>query len=191
MMTKYDVILADPPWAYGVSAGWDSNTTESGRTAAKHYDVMQPDEIAALPIGDLASDNCAMFLWVTWPNMFNVPILLDAWGFRFTTIAWVWVKLNPTSLGFFTGLGFYTRSNSEPCLLCLRGSMPPAVHDVLSLIVSPVREHSRKPDEQYDKIERLYPGTKKLELFARRARPGWDVWGNEVESDIIMEVEQC
>jgi len=188
MMTKYDVILADPPWAY---SAWDKNTGPEGRTAAKHYDTVRSWNIAKFPVGDLAEDNCAMFLWVTWPVLYEAQDVIDSWGFRYTTIAWVWVKLNPTSLGFFTGLGNYTRANSEPCLLCLRGSMPPAVHDVLSLIVSPVREHSRKPDEQYDKIERLYPGTKKLELFARRARPGWDVWGNEVESDIIMEVEQC
>ena len=185
-MKKYGVILADPPWSY---YSWDANTGPNGRTAAKHYDVMSIEEIAALPIINLAADNCALFLWSVWPDLFRAKEVIEAWGFTYRTIAWVWAKMNKSSLGFHIGLGYYTRANTEPCLLAVKGKMPPAVKDVMALIVSPIRQHSRKPDEQYPKIKRLYPNEKYLELFARRPHPGWDVWGNEVDSDIEIAVE--
>lgn len=185
---KYDVILADPPWSY---YSWDENTGPQGRTAAKHYNVMSVEEIAALPVADLAAENCALFLWAVWPDIFRAREIIRAWGFTYRTIAWVWAKLNPSSLGFHYGLGYYTRANTEPCLLAVKGSMPPAVKDVQALIVSPVREHSRKPDEQYGKIDRLYPDARKIELFARKSWEGWDVWGNEVDGDVeLKEVNQ-
>ena len=179
-MSEYDVILVDPPWSY---YSWDAKTGPQGRTAAKHYNTMSVEEICALPVGGLAADNCALFLWAVWPDIFRAQEVIEAWGFTYRTIAWVWAKLNPTGMGFHIGLGYYTRANTEPCLLAVRGSMPPAVKDVRALLVTPVREHSRKPDDQYPRIERLYPQARKLELFARRPRPGWDSWGNEVDSD--------
>jgi len=149
---------------------------------------MSVEDICAIQVQDIADDNCALFLWAVWPDIFRAQEVIEAWGFRYVTVAWVWTKLNPSGMGFHYGLGYYTRANTEPCLLGIRGSMPPAVKDVQALIVSPVREHSRKPDEQYGKIERLYPGIPKVELFARRAHPGWDVWGNEIENTVeIME----
>jgi hypothetical protein len=87
---------------------------------------------------------------------------------------------------FFMGMGYYTRGNPEPCLLATRGSMPVAVHNERNIIISPIREHSRKPDEQYQKIENLYPAGNRLELFARHARPGWDHWGNQAENSIDL-----
>lgn len=182
-MTRYDVILADPPWSY---YAWDKNTGPNGRTAAKHYNTMSIEQICDIDVGQLANDNAALFLWAVWPDIFRAREVIEAWGFTYRTIAWVWAKLNPSSLGFHYGLGHYTRANTEPCLLAVRGSMPPAVKDVQALIVSPVRQHSRKPDEQYGKIARLYPDTKCIELFARRPREGWSVWGNEVESDVVL-----
>lgn len=186
MTKKYGVILADPPWSY---YKWDKNTGPNGRTAAKHYNTMTVEEICKLPIGDLADDNCALFLWSVWPDIFRAQEVIEAWGFRYATIAWLWAKLNPSSIGFQYGLGYYTRANTEPCLLAIRGSMPPAVKDVQALIVSPARQHSRKPDEQYGKINRMYPDVPKLELFARRRRDGWDAFGNEVEGSIALEAQ--
>jgi N6-adenosine-specific RNA methylase IME4 len=181
-VTKYGVILADPPWAY---KAWDTKTNQ-GRTAESYYPTMNVDRIGDLDIP--AADNCALFLWATWPCLPDALAVMDAWGFTYKTIAWTWAKLNRSGLGFHFGMGYYTRANTEPCLLAVKGNMPVATHDVQALIVSPVREHSRKPDEQYGKIERLYPDVLKLELFARRPRPGWAVWGNEVESDIEIAV---
>lgn len=182
---KYDVILADPPWEFCV---WNRDTGQ-GRSPASHYPTMSLDEICALPVEQFAARDCALFLWAVWPRIFDADKVISAWGFRYKTIAWVWAKLNRSGMGWFTGLGYYTRANTEPCLLATRGRMPVAAHDVLALIVSPVRQHSRKPDEQYAKIERLYPGRRYLELFARRRRPGWDAWGNEIESDILLTSE--
>jgi len=181
---KYSVILADPPWSYqDIGMDWQPSKEQEPyyRSVKNHYGVMGIEDICALPIHELADDNCALFLWITWPHIFFAQEVMNAWGFRYRALAWVWAKLNPTGMGFHTGMGWYTRGNSEPCLLAIKGSMPPANRDVQSLIVTPVREHSRKPDEQYGKIERLYPDVSKLELFARQQQPGWDVWGNEVE----------
>ena len=177
---QYGVILADPPWSFKV---WDKDTG-NGRSAESHYSTMTTDDIKSL--APPCAANCALFMWGVWPSLPDAFDVIDAWGFTYKTIAWTWAKLTRSSMGFHTGMGYYTRANTEPCLLAVRGNMPVAVHDVLSLIVSPVREHSRKPDEQYGKIERLYPDVPKLELFARRPRDGWDVWGNEVESTVEL-----
>ena len=180
---SYDVILADPPWSFRV---WDEDTG-NGRAPRAHYDTMPIEELCKLPIRDLASKNCALFLWAVWPSMFeNVPPLLDAWGFKYKSLAWIWVKALKDGTGFATGMGYYSRANSEPCLLAVKGNMPVANRDVLAVIHSPRRAHSQKPDEQYSKIERLYPDKRYLELFARQKREGWDSWGNEITSDIQL-----
>lgn len=182
----YDVILADPPWQFRV---WNKDTGQE-RSAEAYYPTMSPDELAHLPIKEMAATNCALFLWCVWPSLLEaVPVVLSGWKFDYKTIAWVWVKAKRSGFGHHFGMGYYTRANSEPCLLAVRGTMPVAAHDVLALIYAPVRKHSQKPDEQYAKIERLYPGAKRLELFARhKNHAGWDYWGNEIESDVNMPV---
>lgn len=147
---------------------------------------MTLDDICALPIKELTNDDCALFLWGVWPSIFDTQRVMNAWGFEYKTKAWTWVKAKKTGFAFHFGMGYYTRANDEPCLLCVKGKMPVAVHNIQALIYAPVREHSRKPDDQYRKIEALYPDMKYLELFARRKREGWDSWGNEIESDITV-----
>jgi N6-adenosine-specific RNA methylase IME4 len=193
-MQKYDVILADPPWSHSEKPPelWGEELLKQNpqaRCPARHYPVMSIDAIIDLPISVFATSNCALFMWGCWPLLFEMPAVAEAWGFSYRTIAWVWVKANSTGFGHFMGLGNYTRANTEPCLLFVKGKMPVATKDVLALIYSPRREHSRKPDEQYGKIERLYPNMRYLELFARKKREGWDSWGNEVESDIEIGVK--
>jgi len=178
----YDVILADPPWQFRV---WNKDTG-NGRSAESHYPTMSLDDICNIPVSQFASINCALFLWAVWPSIFDAQRVIESWGFEYKTKAWSWVKANKTGFGFFVGMGYYTRANDEPCLLATRGKMPVARRDIQALIYSPVREHSRKPDDQYRKIEALYPNKKYLELFARRKRDGWDSWGNEIESDIFF-----
>ena len=119
-MKLYDIILADPPWNHG-SPGWFGG-------AKNHYPTMSLADICALPIP--AADNCALFMWGCWSLMPEAFEVIKAWGFEYKTEAWVWVKLNSNSMGLFTGMGYYTRGNTEPCLLAIRGSMQPAVHDV-------------------------------------------------------------
>ena len=182
-MKTYDVILADPPWSFRV---WNRDTG-SDRSAESHYKTMSIDEICALDINQLTSKNCALFLWCVWPSIFDVKQVIKAWGFEYKTIAWVWVKAKRRGLGFHFGMGYYTRANTEPCLLAVKGTMPVMTHDIQALIYHPVMEHSRKPDDQYRKIEALYPDMNYLELFARRKRKNWSTWGNEVKNDIILK----
>lgn len=178
----FDVILADPPWTFTTRS-----PAGNKRGPEAHYRTLSLAELAALPVGALAADNCALFLWACWPSLLrDVPGVLRAWGFDYRACAFVWVKANRKGSGFFTGLGYYTRANTEPCLLAIRGKMPVAAHNVNQVIYSPVRAHSQKPDEQYSLIERLYPGRRYLELFARRRWPGWAAWGNQVESDSVI-----
>jgi len=183
MTIRADVILADPPWKFRV---WDKDTGQ-GRSAESHYPTMDVDAICNLPIGTIVNKNAALFLWTTFPVLLDAFRVIDAWDFTYKTIAWNWIKSNRGGFGHFMGMGYYTRTNSEPCLLAIKGRMPVVARDVLSLIYSPVREHSRKPDEQYNKIERLYPDKTYVELFARRKRDGWLSWGNEIESDFVIE----
>ena len=175
-MKKYSVILADPPWAYRV---WSKKGI--GRTAENHYPTMSIEDIRALPVGDLADDNCALFLWVTFPQLHEAFSLIESWGFTYKTAAFVWVKQNRKLPSLFWGLGYWTRANAEVCLLATRGSpkrLSAAVHQV---ILSPVEQHSKKPDEVRERIVTLMGDVPRVELFARQQSPGWDVWGNEVE----------
>ena len=187
---RYDVILADPPWKFEYWVPGQGKKNGS-RAAEAHYPVMDTADICRLPIADLASDNCVLFLWAVWPRIQDALDVIKAWGFTYKTKAFTWVKANPTGFGHFMGMGYYTRANDESCLLGVKGSMPVDAHDVLSILYFPVHRHSQKPEDQYRRIERLYPGRRYLELFARRKRAGWDSWGNEVESDIVLAPQQA
>ena len=180
---KFDVIYADPPWTFRT---WSNEGKD--RSPEKHYDCMSLADIRALPVSDIAADNCALFLWVTDPLLPEGLKLMGAWGFKFKTIAFVWAKLNKsapptlwTENDFFTGLGYWTRANPELCLLGTRGKPKRVSKSVRRLVVSPRREHSRKPDEIAEKIDDLMGrDTSKIELFARTGRTGWTTWGNDV-----------
>jgi N6-adenosine-specific RNA methylase IME4/ParB-like chromosome segregation protein Spo0J len=167
---RYAVLYADPPWRFNVY------NEECGieRAAGNHYSTMPLDEICALPILSLASPDAALFMWTTVPHLRESFDVLVAWGFEYkTNIVWVKDKI---------GLGYFVRNQHELLLVATRGDMPspsPANRPP-SVISAPRREHSRKPDEAYELIERMYPELPKIELFARHARPGWAAWGNEV-----------
>lgn len=174
-MKEYSIILADPPWAYKVWA-----KKGMGRTAENHYPTMHIKDIQTLPVGRLAAKDCALFLWVTMPTLPEAFSVIKAWGFTYKTVAFVWVKQNRKSPSLFWGLGHWTRANAELCLLATRGSpkrQSAAVHQV---IVSPVEQHSKKPDMIRERIVSLMGDLPRVELFARQRVPGWDAWGNEV-----------
>jgi N6-adenosine-specific RNA methylase IME4 len=174
-MTRYGAILADPPWSF---RNWSARGT--GRNALSHYDCLDFDSLAALPIADLAADDCALFMWATDPLLPQAIDLLRAWGFEYKTVAFHWVKLNKRNADYFTGLGYWTRANPEQCLLGTRGRPRRQAKDVRRLVVEPRREHSRKPDCVRERIGRLVAGPY-LELFARETRPGWDCWGIKLD----------
>lgn len=171
---KFATIYADPPWTFEVYSGKGKE-----RSAERHYDTMTLAQIAALPVRDLALDDCALFLWAVWPELPGALEVIKAWGFEYKTAGFVWVKQNKKAEGLFTGMGYWTRANTEPCLLATRGSPTRLSMDVHQVILSPVREHSTKPEVVPNRIERLVPGPY-LELFARKTRARWTTWGNEV-----------
>lgn len=156
----------------------------AGRSAETHYPTMRMEDIKALPVGELAARDCALFLWITLPMLREAWSVMEAWGFRFKTVAFVWIKTNRKSPGLFWGMGYWTRANAELCLLATRGHPRRQARNVHQVIISPVEEHSKKPDEARHRIEALMGDVPRIELFARQSPPGWDVWGNEVESTV-------
>lgn len=178
-MKKYTVLYADPPWRY--------RNKPNRRSPESHYPTMKTEDICALPVQTLAAEDCALFLWVTMPMLFEAQKVLAAWGFRYKTVAFVWVKQNRKGSCIFWGMGYWTRANAELCLLATRGQPQRRAKNIHQVIISPVEEHSKKPEEARRRIEALLGEVPRLELFARRPSPGWDVWGNEVESDVVLE----
>jgi N6-adenosine-specific RNA methylase IME4 len=166
-------ISADPAWPF------TTFSERASRALTDHYDTMTIDEIKALPVAQLAAADCALFLWVTWPNLPVWHEVIEAWGFCYSGLAFDWIKLNPSGEGLHWGTGYGTRANPEPCLLARRGKTLRLDHGVHSVIMAPVGAHSEKPEEAYRRIGRLYPGPY-LELFARRPRAGWTTWGDEL-----------
>ncbi len=163
---KYNIIYADPPWKYG--------TNVKG-----HYDCVPIEEICKFPIDNIASENCALFLWVTYPILPECIETLKRWGFRYVTVAFTWIKTNKNNGQPFMGLGNWTRANAEICLLGFRGTLSRKSNKIRQVVLSPLREHSRKPDEIRDFIVELLGDLPRIELFARQKFKGWDCWGNE------------
>lgn len=189
---KYGAILADPPWHFRARTALQVGNWTSRRDAEKHYAVMGADDIAALPVRDLAAKDAHLFLWTTGPCLRQAFDVIEAWGFRYSAIAFTWIKLKrsfnamqlrvlPTlESDLHVGLGLTTRKNAEFVLLGRRGNARREAKDVREIIMAPVREHSRKPDEIYSRIERYCVGPY-VELFARARRPNWDAFGNEAD----------
>jgi N6-adenosine-specific RNA methylase IME4 len=171
-------ILADPAWHFRC------HTEDVGtRDPRRHYSTMSMAEICALPVKDIAAPDCHLFLWVTGPMLEFSFEVMQEWGFRYSAIAFTWVKLKRDHVltgerDLHVGLGYTTRKNTELCLLARRGSPKRRSAKVRELIVSPRREHSRKPDEIHERIERYCAGPY-VELFARSSRKGWKTWGAE------------
>lgn len=177
----FGAILADPPWHYDV---WAEG---SARNASAKYKTMTCQDIAEMPVGGLASDNCALFVWITWPRLLESIETIKQWGFTYKTCGFAWLKADVSTVNMFPdpvdvqiGMGYWTRANSEVCLLATRGKPKRLNADVRQGIIAPSREHSRKPDGIHERIERLVAGPY-LELFARQKRPGWTVWGNQTD----------
>jgi len=180
-MEKYNLILADPPWAYRV---WSKKG--AGSSAENHYPTMTLDQICALPVADIAAADSALFLWATFPNLPQAFEVIKAWGFQYKTVAFTWVKTCRKSPGYFVSIGHWTRANAEICLLATKGRPKRISKSVRQLIVSPVRQHSQKPDEARTRIVELMGDLPRIELFARERADGWAAWGNEVDSDMDL-----
>jgi N6-adenosine-specific RNA methylase IME4 len=209
----YGAILADPPWTFQAwyAGGWrvrpDGTKYHSAASPkAARYHTMDTDDICEMPVASLAIDDCVLFLWGVWPMFPDCLRVMTAWGFEYKSCAFVWTKANSSQLEMFRDditpdmlLGYWTRANSEFCLLGTRGNPKRLATDVRQAIVEPRREHSRKPDCVYERIERLIAGPY-LELFARQSHPGWDCWGNEIDKfapsysatdDFARSIDDC
>lgn len=181
---KYNIIYADPPWRYNQRK--NSNTKFGGGVHA-HYETMTMQELEQLPIQEIAADNCALLLWTTFPYLDQQIKLFEKWGFKYKTLGFSWIKTNPKNGSPFFGVGYYAKSNCEVCLLGIKGRMKPASNYVSSCVISPKREHSRKPDEIRDKIVELFGDLPRIELFARSGADGWDCWGNQAPENNTQE----
>lgn len=182
----YGAVLADPAWPFKTRS-----VKGEGRSPSRHYATMSLDEIKAMPVGERAAKDAVLFLWTTTPHL---PVALDvmrAWGFAYSSVGFVWIKLNKSAdqrqlrlttlddAECFVGMGYTTRQNAEFVLLGRRGKPKRKSAAVRQVVIAPRREHSRKPDEIRSRIERLVAGPY-LELFARQSAPGWDCWGDQV-----------
>jgi N6-adenosine-specific RNA methylase IME4 len=170
---RFPVILVDPPWKFRT---WSKRGL--GRSPDRHYRTLTLAQIKAIPVIDLAKRDCVLFLWTTWPHLEQALELLKAWGFKYKTAAFVWIKVTKNGR-LHWGPGYWTRANTEPCLLATRGHPQRRRRNVHQVVLDVVREHSRKPASVHERIEQLMRGPY-LELFARAPRPGWRVWGDEV-----------
>ena len=186
----YPIIYADPPWSY--------KDDRCGGGVAKEYATMPTTAICDLPIARLAAKDAVLFLWGTYPKIADMLELLPHWGFEYKSIAFQWIKtrgkFDDGSGKPFLGLGRWTRGNTEPCFLAVRGK-PKRIHQGVrqlvttleeDLVIAEVGRHSAKPAEVRDRIVTLMGDLPRIELFARERVSGWDCWGNECDSTLEM-----
>lgn len=180
LSAKFDIIYADPPWAY-------KDKANAGKRGAGHkYAVAGTDAICAIPVSRIAAKDCTLFMWATFPMLPDAMKVMQAWGFKFKTCAFVLVKRNKKADTDFMGMGNWTRANAELCLLGVKGNPKRVSASVRQVIRSPIARHSEKPQEVRERIVELMGDLPRVELFARTKAIDWAVWGNEVESDIEM-----
>jgi N6-adenosine-specific RNA methylase IME4 len=179
--TKYEIIYADPPWDYKGQTQHGGTGKANTGSASTHYQTATLDDLKALNLSAITADDALLFMWSSSPHLDQAIDLLKAWGFKWATVGFVWDKqrVNP---------GFYTMSQCELCLIGKRGRIPTprGARNVRQFLSSMRGRHSEKPDEVRRRIEEMFPTQRKLEMFARVAAPGWDVWGNEVESSVTI-----
>lgn len=179
---KYKIIYADPPWRY--------NDRKCNGACENHYSTMNLNDICNLPVEKITEKNSILFLWATYPMLKEALQVIESWGFKYTTIAFQWIKLNKKNPLPFFGLGRWTRGNTECCLLAKKGKISRINNSISQLIISPIEKHSKKPNEARDKIVKLIGDLPRIELFARKTYPGWDSWGNEVISLALNKQEK-
>ena len=167
---KFNIIYADPPWEY-YEGGY--------KNQSQHYETRTVEEMYDLPIKDLMADDCVLFLWVTFPILDQVFDLIEHWGFKYSTVGFVWVKAKKDGTGHFFGLGNWTRANAELCLIATKGSIERKDASISQIIYEPVRKHSEKPEIVKEKIVQLVGDLPRTELFARKETPGWTYHGNQ------------
>jgi len=171
---SYSVLYADPAWSFKSYSRKDISKMPDA-----HYDCMSLDDIKNLPVRDLAAQDSVCVVWCTAPMIKQGLETLEAWGFEFKTMG-AWAKQSSTGKAWGFGTGYIYRSAMEPWILGTKGKPKSLSKSIRNLIVAPIREHSRKPDQMIEMIEAQFEGPY-CELFCRQARAGWDSWGNQVD----------
>ena len=176
---KYQIIYADPPWSY--------NDKMSGHSFSldHEYETQSKNWIANLPIKEITEKDTVLFLWVTSPLLPEAFEVLKCWGFKYKTLAFCWVKKTKNGK-WVSNLGRWTMGGAELCLLAVKGKPKRILKNIKQLVFAERTKHSKKPDEVRKRIVELMGDIPRIELFARQKTEGWDVWGNEVESDIKL-----
>jgi len=187
MNKKYQVIYADPPWHYERQIDKVIKSPSSRVDAKSVYPTMKKDEIAALPIASLTDKDAACFMWTTDHHLPEAMEILKSWGFTYKTVGFVWVKKTKHGNSAMV-MGPWTNKGAELCLFATKGAMTKHIgsHKIAQVIEAERTTHSKKPQEAADRIVEMFPNSSRIELFARDAKSGWDVWGNEVQNDIQM-----
>jgi len=177
-MKKYQIIYADPPWAY-------RNMGNIQAAANQQYSVLSCQDICNLKVRDIADNNSILFLWATFPKIKEALDVIKAWGFEYKTVGFTWIKTNPKNGKPFFGVGWYTKSNAEICLIGVKGKSPKISNSISSIVIEPRGKHSSKPHEVRKRIVEFCGDVKKIELFARVKTEGWDVIGYDINGKDI------
>lgn len=168
---KYDCIMADPPWSY------KNNGSGLNGIAERQYKVMKLEDIKNLPVSDISNENSCLFLWAVTPFLPEALDVMKSWGFKYKTVIY-WDKIN-------MGMGYWFRGQVEMCLVGIRGNIKPFRAQIRNIIEEKRTKHSKKPEKIYNIIESISSIKTKIELFARFHRQGWDVWGDEIEKNLV------
>lgn len=191
-MRKYQIIYADPPWKFG-NRMYSSNKNDHHREITRAYPVMTTENLRELPISNICEENCVCFMWVADAFIPDAISIMDAWGFKYKTVAFVWLK-KELSGKQTCYMGQWTCKGMELVLLGTKGKMTQYLKSrKVRQIQEALRErtiHSRKPNLIRERIVEMFGNLPRIELFAREKTPGWDVWGNEVESDIPLDPKE-
>ncbi len=186
MPAPYSQILCDPPWSY-------RDECHAGKRGAGYkYSLLTVEQIRAFNVQAIAAKDAVLFLWVTWPTIQDGLSVMEAWGFKYKTVGFLWVKMNRLwkpgqQVSTFMGMGNWTRANTEPCLIGVRGKPKRVRASVHQVIYAPVQQHSRKPAIVRDKIVQLMGDGPRLEMFARANPDGWDTFGDQCTTSIEIE----
>ncbi|MCL2410704.1 MAG: MT-A70 family methyltransferase [Treponema sp.] len=179
---KYQIIYADPPWAYL----WGAGKNGGNFAPEKHYKTMSTEEICAINVKCLRDKNCALFLWTTMPTLPDGIKVMESWGFKYKTCAFAWVKTKKDGMPL-AGMGSYTKSNIEVCLLGMRGHIKAVDKTVPQIVMHQRLGHSTKPPVVRERIEQLFGNLSRIELFARQKVDGWDAIGYGIDGISIEE----
>lgn len=188
--TKYQIVYADPAWDFGDRLR-SSKKLDNGKMHFReldlHYKTMKTSEICALPVKEIVADDAVLFMWTTDAHLPDALKVIDAWGFKYKTIGFIWNKKEKSGKQVCF-MGKWTLKGSEICLLATKGKAHKLIksHKVRQLVEAERNIHSRKPDEVRKRIVELLGDLPKVELFCRTPKEGWDIWGNEVESNVNL-----